>query len=176
MDTRKCKTCGKTKPLDEFYIRKSRGKEYHQHRCKSCAKQLLNTPKRYRQINEWKKRNPEKSKEYLRKARIKRQENGKMRETRLIALYNIDESQYQDILKNQDNRCFFCGIEAEEYMEAKGKHLAVDHDHKTNGIRGILCHKCNVKVSFVDEFGLPRITEYLNLPTVHLANGETGTR
>ena len=176
MDTRKCKTCGKTKPLDEFYIRKSRGKEYHQHRCKSCAKQLLNTPKRYRQINEWKKRNPEKSKEYLRKARIKRQENGKTRETRLIAMYNIDESQYQDILKNQDNGCFFCGIEAEEYMEAKGKHLAVDHDHKTNGIRGILCHKCNVKVSFVDEFGLPRITEYLNLPTVHFANGETRTR
>ena len=176
MDTRKCKTCNKTKPLDKFYIRKSRGKEYYQLRCKSCTKQLHNTPERYRKIYEWKKRNPEKSKEYFRRSRIKRQENGKMRETRLKAIYNIDESQYQDILKNQDNRCYFCGIEAEEYMEVKGRHLAVDHDHQTNVIRGILCYKCNVRMSFVDEFGLPRIAEYLNTPTVHFANGETRTR
>mgnify|MGYP003147871699 CR=1 FL=1 len=172
---RKCNKCNKTKPLDEFYIQKSRGKEYYQRRCKSCQKQLYNNPKRFGYINEWKKRNPEKSKEYLRKSRIKRQENGKMRETRLIAMYNIDESQYQDILKNQDNRCYFCGIEAGEYLEDAQKHLAVDHDHKTNGIRGILCHKCNVRMSFVDEFGLPRIAEYLNTQPVHFANGETRT-
>jgi hypothetical protein len=176
MNTRTCNTCSETKPLDEFYIRKSRGKEYYQLRCKSCTKQLHHTPKRYRQINEWKKRNPEKAKEYLRRSRIKRMKNGKLRETRLKATYNIDESQYQDILKNQDNRCYFCGIEAEEYMEAKGRHLAVDHDHQTNVIRGILCYKCNVRMSFVDEFGLPRIAEYLNTPTAHFANGETRTR
>ena len=98
--------------------------------------------------------------------------NGKLRETRLKATYNIDESQYQDILRNQDNRCYFCGIDAEEYMKVKGKHLAVDHNHQTNGIRGILCYKCNVRISFVDEFGLSRIAEYVNIQPVYFANGE----
>tara|TARA_R100000306_G_C4285408_1_gene97288 strand:- start:42 stop:425 length:384 start_codon:yes stop_codon:yes gene_type:complete len=124
-------------------------------------------------INEWKKQNPVKAKRYHKKTYMKRKENGKLREERLIALYNINEQQYQSMLENQDNKCYFCGIEAEEYMEVKKKHLAVDHDHQTNGIRGILCHQCNVRMSFVDEFGLARITEYVNTEPLYYVKENT---
>jgi hypothetical protein len=39
-DTRTCRVCGQTKPMDEFaivYCQKSRGKQYRQHTCKPCA-------------------------------------------------------------------------------------------------------------------------------------------
>ena len=163
---RTCNTCGKTKPLDEFYIRKSRGKEYYQLRCKNCTKKIHNTPKRFGYINEGKKRNPEKAKEYHHRAYIRRKESGKVRETRLRAVYGINEQQYQSMLENQDNKCYFCGIEAEEYMEAKGKHLAVDHDHVTGGIRGLLCHRCNFRMAFVDTHE-SRIAEYKSITPLH---------
>jgi len=37
MDTRKCKTCSKTKPLSEYYKRSSRGRKGHQVECCECA-------------------------------------------------------------------------------------------------------------------------------------------
>jgi len=33
---RKCKSCGKKKPLDHFYTTTSNGKEYHRWKCKPC--------------------------------------------------------------------------------------------------------------------------------------------
>lgn len=42
---------------------------------------------------------------------------------------------YLELLKYQN---FGCGI-----CEEQSKPLVIDHDHKTNLIRGLLCHKCN---------------------------------
>jgi len=44
------------------------------------------------------------------------------------------------LLKAQDNRCAICGCRAED---APRKRLCLDHDHATNGIRGMLCIQCN---------------------------------
>ncbi len=30
-------------------------------------------------------------------------------------------------------------------------HLAVDHCHKTGKVRGLLCRRCNLAISFLDE-------------------------
>lgn len=40
---------------------------------------------------------------------------------------------YNDLFKAQGGRCRICG------RESKTKRLAVDHDHKTNRVRGLLC-------------------------------------
>ena len=45
---------------------------------------------------------------------------------------------YKEMLSEQNGRCAICGCKA-------GKRcLAIDHDHKTNVVRGLLCHSCNV--------------------------------
>jgi len=45
-------------------------------------------------------------------------------------------------------------------LEAQGGHcaicpstarLVVDHNHKTNALRGILCHRCNVRLAAVED-------------------------
>jgi DNA-directed RNA polymerase subunit RPC12/RpoP len=49
---------------------------------------------------------------------------------------------YQDLLmmkEDQDYKCAICGI----HEENTTKRLAVDHDHKTNRVRGYLCNNCN---------------------------------
>lgn len=56
---------------------------------------------------------------------------------RLIA---ISQKEYDEILKSQDNQCAICGKDAEEFKTA----LSVDHDYKTDKIRGLLCHNCNL--------------------------------
>lgn len=58
-------------------------------------------------------------------------------ERRLKIHYNITWDEYDLLLASQDHRCAIC----------KGKPrktaLAVDHDHNTGEIRGLLCSKCN---------------------------------
>jgi len=52
--------------------------------------------------------------------------------------------QYAEMADAQDNRCAICG-EHETALGNAGerKHLAVDHDHSTGKIRGLLCTGCN---------------------------------
>ena len=58
--------------------------------------------------------------------------NGNLKRT-----YGISLEEYESLLESQDNVCKICKT------EKIGKHLAVDHDHKTGKIRGILCENCN---------------------------------
>lgn len=61
------------------------------------------------------------------------------RASHLKRLYGITEEQYQEMLDNQDGRCFIC---QRHHTEFKTR-LAVDHSHKTGEIRGLLCSHCN---------------------------------
>jgi predicted restriction endonuclease len=61
------------------------------------------------------------------------------REDKLIRKFGIDLEQYNQMLTAQDGRCAICGSHQNEYKKA----FAVDHDHNTGKIRGLLCHKCN---------------------------------
>jgi hypothetical protein len=56
---------------------------------------------------------------------------------RLRTVYNLSEAQYQEILLHQGGGCAICG------MKPRTKRLSVDHCHKTNRIRGLLCTVCN---------------------------------
>lgn len=63
------------------------------------------------------------------------------RKNHLRMLYGITIEEYQGILQKQNNKCAICGCPPE--FSAKGS-LAVDHCHKTNKIRGLLCGECNL--------------------------------
>ena len=61
------------------------------------------------------------------------------RDRYLRRTYNITEAEYQKILKFQS---YSCGACLRHQSELKTR-LAVDHDHRTGRVRGLLCYHCN---------------------------------
>jgi len=63
---------------------------------------------------------------------------------RYLRRFGITMEQYEAMLKAQDDRCAICG----NAEKTNGKHgepmeLAVDHNHATKAVRGLLCNSCN---------------------------------
>lgn len=59
--------------------------------------------------------------------------------------YGITETTYQELLERQNGICALCG----RPETANGrKRLAVDHDHGTSKIRGLLCVGCNISLGY----------------------------
>lgn len=52
--------------------------------------------------------------------------------------YGITHEDYERLLNQQEGLCAIC-----RQPELVWGQLAVDHDHTTNEVRGLLCHKCN---------------------------------
>lgn len=44
-----------------------------------------------------------------------------------------------DLIKKHGNRCAICQKPRHEFK----KNLAVDHNHRTGKVRGLLCYRCN---------------------------------
>jgi len=63
----------------------------------------------------------------------------KSRNAYLLRTYGITEKQYNDLLKKQGRACAVC---RNPVLEGD-RNLAVDHNHKTGEIRGLLCFRCN---------------------------------
>jgi len=60
----------------------------------------------------------------------------------LLKRYGITEHQYADLLRKQEGRCAICRRPASAFKIA----FAVDHDHSTKEIRGLLCNYCNRRI------------------------------
>lgn len=60
------------------------------------------------------------------------------RNSQLKSDFGITLDQYNQLLKLQDNCCAICKLP--DSLNS----LAVDHNHETNQIRGLLCRKCNL--------------------------------
>jgi hypothetical protein len=63
---------------------------------------------------------------------------------RIRATYGLSKEDYQKILQDQGGTCFICQRSPEQIKPRR--HLAVDHDHSTGRIRGLLCFNCNHKL------------------------------
>ncbi|MFI5865868.1 endonuclease VII domain-containing protein [Streptomyces sp. NPDC051546] len=58
------------------------------------------------------------------------------RNARIQVTYGLSPEDYQKLFEHQDGRCAIC-------RETRQTSLAVDHCHKTEAIRGLLCARCN---------------------------------
>lgn len=80
--------------------------------------------------------------------------------TRGLKQYGLTEEQYQELLLKQDSKCACCNS-----AEPGGpwKRFAVDHDHTTNKIRGLLCFSCNTGIGNLGDSiaGVTRALDYL---------------
>jgi len=89
-----------------------------------------------------------KNKEKLKiKRKIYRIENkDKRRQWELSRKYNITLEQYSAMYISQSGVCLICGENkksATDKYATRFEILHVDHCHKTNKVRGLLCSKCN---------------------------------
>jgi hypothetical protein len=122
---KKCIRCSLVKPIINFGAKKNvkTNAIYYSSYCREC--EALNTLE-YKRINRVKARIAE------RRSQIRR--------------YGIDPERYEEINNNQDGKCAICGCDYS--IERKGKkcRLAIDHDHSTGAVRGLLCSKCNTGI------------------------------
>ena len=74
--------------------------------------------------------------------------------------YGISISDYEEILSRQGGGCAVCGARV---ADARGRPLHVDHDHTTGAVRGLLCVRCNVALSYLrdDPAIALRMADYL---------------
>lgn len=63
--------------------------------------------------------------------------SARQHETMVEKTYGITGDDYAALLKRQGGRCAICRA------RPKSKRLAVDHDHRTGAVRGLLCSRCN---------------------------------
>jgi len=64
------------------------------------------------------------------------------RKSRWAKRYGLSVAGYYDLLNSQNGGCAICGKEPEGRYE----YLAVDHDHLTGKVRGLLCAFCNLVI------------------------------
>jgi hypothetical protein len=57
--------------------------------------------------------------------------------------YGIGLAEYSQMFMAQGGKCAICGSDYGGHRNAEQKALAVDHDHKTGKVRGLLCEPCN---------------------------------
>lgn len=90
---------------------------------------------------------------------------------RTETVYGITAAEYEAILEAQNGRCAIC-------QKARGlsRRLAVDHDHETGMVRGLLCDPCNrIIMGRYDIAALGRAIAYHLDPPAPRALGRTAT-
>lgn len=114
-------------------------------KCKACSTEF--TPRNKTHVycsskcrNNWRVRDPEKMQAYKQKYRDTSKDKSK--HYHLVRNFGITLEQYKEMLQAQNECCAVCG----KHAETEGRALAVDHDHSTGEIFGLLCYVCNNKL------------------------------
>ncbi len=160
-----CRKCNISKELGDFGINRAI-RDGRKTTCRACEKQAYanwaaknpgiqrdRTNKwkkknelRYRELGRaWKARNPDK----VKKARNawRKKNPGKVR----VEKFNISIETFNAMFAAQQGCCAICSRHQSEFK----KSLHIDHDHSTDGVRGLLCGPCNTALgSFRDDVSL----------------------
>ena len=176
-----CSTCNTEKPYSEFHKAKGYRAGYTG-QCKAC---------RYVKMAEWAKSHPDNRKATYKRLNQKderraknreyaqeRRDNGKApeymseyrqihhdkilqqaRDGNLRNKYGLTPEQFHSMLAAQDGVCSIC-----KQPDKQGIRLAVDHNHDTGEVRGLLCGNCNKAIGLMRDSPaiLFRAIEYLN--------------
>lgn len=136
-----CSRCKTEKPIKQFHQSKST-KDGLYPLCNVCSQAAkaktrkakptsLSASKTYK--TRYKSKNPQRQKEYERR--------------RGLAKFGLTIEDYYRLLDTQNNCCAICKKHEDCFKVA----LAVDHDHITNKIRGLLCSSCNTALGLLND-------------------------
>lgn len=145
----RCIKCQQDKPETEFNLGTGKNRNGKRSTCRSCTTAYMkayyaehgermreqardnyqnNRDRRLETTREWVKKNPRRVKDNL-----------------LKWSFGISLEQYEQLLESQNGVCGICK------KPPKRIHLAVDHDHDTGAIRGLLCTHCNTVIGFAKD-------------------------
>lgn len=93
--------------------------------------------------------NPEKAIKYAKERREKNPRE--WIKSHLLRLYGLSQESFDALLKSQGEKCAICGL----FLDGKSKISTphVDHCHRTNRVRGILCSRCNISLGHIEKAG-----------------------
>lgn len=139
MNTKVCNVCRVEKPLEAFPVGKG-NKGGRVPRCKAC-------------VAEYAKRRYDADRDHVQainKAWRDKTPDG-MRTARLRHFFGISAADYDAKLATQSGVCAICGRPETKHNQSGLMSLAVDHNHTTGQIRGLLCYRCNTTLGGLDE-------------------------
>jgi len=142
---KRCSKCGVLKPVTEFHKNRARW-DGLANECRECS--LVRHQKRYASNREL--YNTKAQAYYSKNAeRIRRS----IRSRSIRTKYGITVEEYQRLYDLQEGRCAVCGQSETAIDPQRGtvKKLAVDHDHITGRVRGLLCGACNRALGLLKE-------------------------
>jgi hypothetical protein len=61
--------------------------------------------------------------------------------------YNLTIEEYNKLFNIQNGKCAICGRHQNELIKA----LAVDHNHITGNVRGLICVRCNRAIGMFED-------------------------
>lgn len=143
-----CKNCGIEKPFEDFYPHK-RTRDGRGAWCKKCL--MAKTAEKRKdpvQKELWK--------EYGRRSRLKKR-------------YGITADQYDQMVIDQEGVCAICKSNTAGGRGLNSR-LAVDHNHETGEVRGLLCGMCNQGIGMFKED-----TEVMKKAIEYLTNYSTSS-
>lgn len=136
------------------------------------------TPEYQAYIKEYKRTHKERDKESAKlyklknKDRIREYNRGKYqrnihkeRANHLFKTYGLTTKEYDTMYSAQNGKCKLCGYTPNiKDTHSRNRFLHVDHCHKTNRIRGLLCGNCNTGLGLLKDNVevLTKAIEYLN--------------
>ena len=134
-----CTHCNTTRDLNEFYkirVKRKDGtyREGHRSMCNFCDRN--------------------------RKTKRDKLTKKERAEKHLFSKYKMTPEEFTSLLESQENKCAIC-----KTLDPGGRYnkFHVDHCHKTEKIRGLLCHKCNYALGYFQDnsSNLLRAIQYL---------------
>ena len=145
----KCAKCQEWKPMgtEDFY-RMSRMWRGFASYCKSCHIKFI-------------KDKPYRSRDFR---RIRESRSDSAREWDLKNKFGITLEEYNSMLDLQGGVCAICQkVDSRTRMDGTPLALAIDHDHETGEVRGLLCSRCNMSVGALGDSheSIMRVVEYL---------------
>lgn len=155
----------KQREYSRKYREKNREKERERQR---KAKSLLDRKVVNAYAKEWRNKNKDRinsekkerlknDKEYAEKVRSRDRSRPReqIKNNRLKSVYGISLEAFNKKILEQNSKCAICGSAFGDKLK---RSLHVDHCHKTNKVRGLLCSNCNLGLgSFRDSIELLEI-------------------
>lgn len=135
-----CSRCKQTKSIDQFR-KDSRRKDGRTSPCAVCHRDYEN--------------------EQYKKSRVRARRLAYQRKVH----YQLTCGQYNELVDKMGNRCYICLQPEPRQRAGRTMNLAVDHNHITNKVRGILCSNCNAGLGhfFDDPLRLRAAAMYLEI-------------
>lgn len=132
-----CRRCNLDLPIDNFAFHDNAKKLRRQSYCRACS--TLN-------VADWRQANP-----------VKVQLSNEKQRGRYKSRQGVAEEQYGLMLDQQNGVCAGC------LSPPVSKRLAIDHNHITGQIRGLLCSNCNLGIGLLKEDSeiMARLIQYL---------------